>query len=356
MRIKLAKFAFGSAFCLAAPAVMIALSLHLDGSLDLPMPFPWWVGAVPAIIGTALLAAGLVSIKAVAGVWPMNAFPPEARVDRGAYALLPHPIYLGFNLAAFGAAIWAESGAGLLIVWPLGVLATLSLYWGYEKQDLDARLGGAAPAAIRLPPDSPAAPTAWQRLAVYLLVLLPWAVGYELLARLPVSQAVFTAVLDIERAQPVLDTFVIPYMAAYPWTVLAPLLALRCCDLRRFALAGALGTVIGFLLYIGLPVDSPFRVPDGDGLLSRLIVVQQDLDSTLTSFPAFHVIWPLLAGHVYMARWASWGGAIRSGRVDHDRQLLVCRHAFHFGHRLRADRLLARPVARRPVEGRVPGG
>jgi len=84
MRIKLAKFAFGSAFCIAVPAVMIALSLYLDGALNIPMPFPWWVGMAPALIGAGLTAAGLVSIKAVAGVWPMNAFPPAARrvVDR----------------------------------------------------------------------------------------------------------------------------------------------------------------------------------------------------------------------------------------------------------------------------------
>ena len=311
MRTNLAKFAFGSAFCVAVPAVMIAVSIHLDRSLSIPVPFPWWVGIVPFVVGAGLVAGGLISIKAIAGVWPMNAFPPDARVDAGAYALFPHPIYLGFNLATFGAAVWAESGAGLLVVWPLGALATLSLYWGYEKQDLDARFGGAAPATIRLPPASADAPTAWQRLAVYLLVLLPWTVGYELLASVPVSQAVFTAAFEFERTLPVIDIFVTPYMAAYPWAVLAPLLALRSCDLRRFALAGALASAVGFLLYLGLPVDSPFRVPDSDGLLSRLIVVQQGLDSTLTSFPAFHVIWPLLAGHVYAARWASSRRAIR---------------------------------------------
>lgn len=311
MRFTLAKIAFGSLFCIVVPAVMVALSLALDRALQVPVPFPWWIGVMPLVAGLGLVAGGLITIRTHAGVWPMNAFPPERRVEKGLYALLPHPIYLGFGMAAFGAAVWAQSGAGLSVVWPLSVLATLALYWGYERQDLDRRFGGAARAAIRLPNTAPEPPTGWQRLAVYLFVLLPWAVGYELLARAPVSQAVFTATLDAEHALPVIDIFILPYLAAYPWAVLAPLLAGRAHDLRQFAVAGILATAIGFLLYLCVPVDSPFRTPDGEGTLSRLILLQQGLDSTLTSFPAFHVIWPLLAGHVYAARWASWRTAIR---------------------------------------------
>ena len=310
MDIKLAKFAFGSAFCVAVPAVMLTLSAHLDRSFNFPMPFPQWFGLMPFLVGAGLLAGGLVSIRAFAGVWPMNAFPPETRVERGVYAFVPHPIYLGFCLAAFGAAICAQSGAGLLVVWPLSVLATLSLYWGYERQDLDRRFGGPAPAAVRLPQGSSDAPTIWQRSAVYLFVLVPWAIGYELLARLPASRALFVAATDFELALPVIDIFALPYLAAYPWTVLVPLLAPGGSELRRFAIAGTIASIIGFLFYLGLPVESPFRAPAGDGPLSWLIAVQQDLDSTMTSFPAFHVIWPLLGADVYAARWPSQRMAI----------------------------------------------
>ena len=52
----------------------------------------------------------------------MNAYPPPALVSRGPYAVVAHPIYLGFGLVAAGCAVGAGSAAGLWLVTPVAVL------------------------------------------------------------------------------------------------------------------------------------------------------------------------------------------------------------------------------------------
>ncbi len=110
----------------------------------------------------------------------MNAYPPARLVTRGAYSVVRHPIYLGFSLLCFGAALVARSSAGFWLVAPAVTLGTAALVLGYEGLDLRRRFGGIPYRPwLTLPPDAGLAPSVSERIAVVVLVLLPWVAVYE---------------------------------------------------------------------------------------------------------------------------------------------------------------------------------
>jgi protein-S-isoprenylcysteine O-methyltransferase Ste14 len=125
-------------------AVAAAVALHLAS----PLAFPEWSKPVAALLGVALLAAGVVldvaAIRALARarttVMPHRA--SEALVTEGPYAFSRNPIYLGNTLALAGLALVFDV-PWFLILAPLAALAVQKLAIEREEAHLEARFGPA---------------------------------------------------------------------------------------------------------------------------------------------------------------------------------------------------------------------
>ena len=256
-----------------------------------------------AALGASLALWATASLWVRGGGLPSSAFPPARLVTSGPYALLSHPIYVGAALVAFGVSIAAGSTAGLWIVSPVLCAAAAAWVFGFERE-LTCRRFGALPApALRLPAASDDAPTAWHRAAVYVLVLLPWVVVYLGLALLGPAPDARSGRMDWELALPVVPWTELVYAGAYPLVLLAPLVALRQRHLRDFALDALWSMAIVFPMYLLVPLVAEPRAIPGDGALQWLMRAERTFESSAASFPAYHVVWTLIAARPYVARW-----------------------------------------------------
>src|SRR5688572_12430589 len=111
---------YGGLFCLMLPLSAILWAVRVDDLTDLGLPaIPPIAGLLAAAAGLTALALGVIAIRRHGQGWPMNAFPPQRLVEVGIYRWLPHPIYLGATVSAFGLALAAGSGAGFWLVAPI---------------------------------------------------------------------------------------------------------------------------------------------------------------------------------------------------------------------------------------------
>jgi 1-acyl-sn-glycerol-3-phosphate acyltransferase len=103
--------------------VVLPLSLWVAASA-LDQRFRWarapWSGGAPALVaGLALVAWGATALWYHGGGLPVSALPPPRFTRRGAYRHVRHPIYLGYNIAIFGAGLLLGSRALAWVVAPL---------------------------------------------------------------------------------------------------------------------------------------------------------------------------------------------------------------------------------------------
>jgi len=259
-------------------------------------------GGVVAAAGLLLMAAGTWALARHGHGLPMSPYPPVRLVCRGVYSLIGHPIYTGFALACAGVSIAAGSPSGLWLVTPVVVLACTAFVLGHERLALRRRFGAAVtPPWLHLPREGAAAPTAADRVSVLVLVLLPWLLLYEAVLALGLPPDAVSAYARFELGWPVWEWTEILYASTYVVVVLAPIVATRRGDLRRFAVRGWVATGIVTLLYLAVPVVAlprPFA-PHGD--LGRLLLLERHLDSAAGAFPSFHVIWAIFAASLLAA-------------------------------------------------------
>jgi len=171
---------------------------------------------------------------------------------------------------------------------------------------------------IRLPAATEAPPTGSQRFAVYLFVLLPWLLldlGVEYLG---VPTNAISTYLPWDLRLPVIPWTEAIYLTTYPAVVLAPLVARRGTDLRRFALGGLAATAFIIPLYLLLPLVAEAKPVVGDGFWETLLRWERFGDEAVTAFPAFHVVWACLTARLYGSMWprarlAWWGLAFAVG-------------------------------------------
>lgn len=309
---------YGAAFCLGVPLLLVAWASVLDGRLVLPP-------AHHAAMGAALLALGVgVFAWACAILWthgrglPMNAFPPPRYVTRGPYRFVRHPIYVGFTLAALGVSLLVGSPAGAWIVSPLVALGCAALAIGFENHDLRRRFGDAArtPPLIHLAPATSDPPTLTDFASLCVLVFIPWLVMYEGLGHVGPDHAISTY-LPFEHRWPVLQWTEPFYIAAY-LAVLSPLLFRRRADLRRFAIAGLVGTFIGGFVFFLLPLRAEPRPFESHGVLGWLLDLERaDGVGGRGAFPSFHVFWAILTAWACATRGPLVGvlGALFAGAI-----------------------------------------
>lgn len=316
----LARVAYGAVFTLAAPALLAWWAWTTRATVRLPVPDTPLAGWSAVSAGALLMALGMRGLWRDGGGLPMNAFPPPRLVARGIFALLPHPIYLGFVLACAGASLVAGSASGLWLVTPCTALALWALVAGFERKDLLRRFGALHRPLIALPPDEDAPPGAGRRLGTALLVFAPWLLLYDAVHRLGRPPDAFALELPGEAAWPVLVQAEWIYASAYlvPLAVLVPRTAR---ELRRFAIQGLLATGSLTLLYLVLPVYAPFRPFSDASLAGRLLAQERTWSiAAVAAFPSFHVVWTVLAAAAVQRRsrragalaWA-WSLAVAAG-------------------------------------------
>lgn len=300
------KLLYGLLFCIAIPLYLVFWTTRLE-LLDLSsVPAMPWLGSTVFIAGIALIAAGVAALWIHGRGLPMNPYPPSHFVQLGVFKWISHPIYFGFFVAVVGASLISGSSAGLWVVSPIVALACVSLVWGYERPDLHARFGtDIEPPWIRLPPADEGKPKWRDSISVVVLVFIPWLVLYEAVEIIGVVPPYFDSTLSFEANLPVMGISLVPYLMAYPLVALAPFLAGNRKELRQFAVGGLLATAVIIPIYLTIPVVAPFREVGPDTMFGDLHLLQQSIDSPATAFPAFHVVWILLAVNLYCQRFRS---------------------------------------------------
>ncbi len=134
---------YGALFVVVLPLALVAWAVAAAPNVTLPGVLAPRAGSALLGMGVLLWASGAMALRLQGGGLPMNAFPPPRLVTTGAYALLGHPLYVGATLGAAGVALLTGSAAGLWLVTPALGLGAAALWWGYERADLQARLGSA---------------------------------------------------------------------------------------------------------------------------------------------------------------------------------------------------------------------
>jgi hypothetical protein len=162
---------------------------------------------------------------------------------------------------------------------------------------------------LSLPPALPGTATAVERASVYVLVLLPWLLAYEALHVFGVPRDAIPSHLPFEHGWPVIEWTEAIYASAYAMILLTPLLVRSRRALRRFALTGLLATAVVTFIYVLVPLVAPPRPFEATTALGRLLALERSISNTVAAFPAFHVLWPLIAAAAWRTRGPWWGRA-----------------------------------------------
>ena len=245
----------------------------------------------------------------------MNAFPPPRLVRAGIYRWIRNPMYIGFGLACVGTSIASGSASGLWLVTPVACLAAAALVHGFERHDLRRRFGPDAltPPLLSLPRGNGAPPTMAQRVAVFLWVLIPWVVAYAAVQALGRAPDGFQTALAFERRWPTMQWTEIVYASTYVFVPLTPLVIRTRRALGRFGVEGLIGTVVVTLVWLAVPILAANRPFEPSGWPGRLLAYEQEHSNGVAAFPAFHVLWALIAAEGWSAnartsRHSLWAG------------------------------------------------
>ena len=313
----LLKLGYAALFVGVLPALLVLWAWRLDHWLQLPVPDAVWAGGALAAAGIAVMAAGTFALWTYGGGLPMSAFPPERLVARGIYRYVADPLYVGAVTLAIGTSLLFASPSGLWIVSPVLALACVAWVMGFERARTRLRFGAVAHPVLRLPADIDDAPTAWHRAAVYALVFIPWLVTYLSVEFLGAPPGAPSSYFAFDYRIPVVPSSAIVYEFVYPMVVLAPLFARRQRDLRLFARRGLWAIAIIIPFYLLVPIVAEPRPLPGAGFFVWWLGVERYLNSPLTAFPAFHVVWACIAASMYTATyrhgWWLWIAALAIG-------------------------------------------
>jgi len=283
----LGKVLYGSFFVVILPAMLICWAFVLDRSIDWPVPSLPILAAGCIILGLVCMLKGMLDLTRLGHGLPMNAYPPQTFVTKGIYSLFSHPIYLGAVFLSGGTALLFRSSSGLYIITPILALLTLSLVYGYEREDMEKRFGKVIHQYRPLfsLPVSSENKASWLKKGVLCLrIFLPWVlVGYFVdYARC--TRSCTGAFLGLLTTQPWHNWWCIIWIIPYLYLVIVLLMARTEKSVLQKAIAGTLATVVGMYVYIVLPA---FGVPLNDTTwnwtLVSLVLVILAIN--------YHIIW-----------------------------------------------------------------
>ena len=312
------RVAYGALFVLVLPAGLVLWARASAPMVPLHAVHSVRWGVTLLTLGLILLAAGGRELIVRGDGLPMNAFPPARLVRSGLYRWIRNPMYWGFGLACAGASITLGSASGLWLVTPVASLAAAALVLGFEDHDLRRRFGPAAlaPPLLSLPRGNGEAPTGAERAAVFVWVLIPWLVAYSALQALGRAPDAFTTALPFERRWPVLQWTELLYASAYVFVPLTALVIRTRRALGHFATEGLIATGAVALVWLTVPAVAANRPFVPSSSLGRLLAWEQSHSHGVAAFPAFHVLWVLIAAEGWEAsrrplwRWVGWSWAV----------------------------------------------
>lgn len=314
--------AYGALFIVVVPAGLILWAKAASGIVPLHAVRAVGAGVALAVFGVVLIAEGARALIGHGGGLPMNAFPPPRVVRAGVYAWIRNPMYIGFGLTCAGVSLAAGSAAGLWLVTPIACLAAAALVYGFERHDLVRRFGATALDAplLSFPTGDAGYPTPVQRSAVFVWVLLPWLAAWLAVQSLGRAPDAFSTALPLETRWPVWQWTEAVYVSAYVFVPLTVLMARTQRALRRFAIQGVIATCVVTLVWLVVPVAAANRPFVPAPALGRLLAAEQAHSAGVAAFPAFHVLWALLAAEVWQANarstrrgawaWIGWTWAL----------------------------------------------
>jgi len=306
-RSHIGPYLYGALFVILLPVALIAWGTFAAPNIALPPIHDPAAGMGLAIAGLLLMGWGMFSLLRYGDGLPMNPYPPEEYVTRGAYGVLPHPIYVGFSLACAGFSLMSGAPGGFWLITPLVALGCFALVLGYERIDLRDRFGNVVPGAyFRLPPRDDLRPSLRDRLSVYVLVLAPWVVIYRATALMGVPADGVRSYFPFEDRLPVLEWTELLYAGTYVLVLLAPLAAPDRKTLRAFAVRGGMATLLMPLFFSCIPLVAPPRGFIPSGISGNLLGLERAMDTPANSFPSYHVFWALLAAGLLAARMPRW--------------------------------------------------
>lgn len=296
LRRSIGKALYGFLFLTVLPAALIGWAIAARNVIHIPTLQSTLWGTVLAAGGLAIMTWGMRSLWIYGGGLPMNAFPPKRFVGRGAYALIPHPIYGSFILICGGVSIYFGSASGLWLVTPAVALGCAALVLGYELPDLRWRFGRqVAPRAMA---DDALALSAAQRMRVAITVLAPWLAVYGLIWLMGRQPGAISTYLPFENHIPIVEWTELLYASTYVVVILTPFLVRNREELRKFVRLGIGASVLLFSLYLLLPVFVPPRPFSPTTAIGQLLLQERTPYSGAGAFPSFHVAWALIAASV----------------------------------------------------------
>lgn len=309
---------YGATFVVGVPLLLVLWAIASAPMVTLPRIGNPVAGVVLAMAGVLLLSSGMVELIRHGHGFPMNAFPPERLVREGVYRWIRNPIYIGFGLVLLGVSLAVRSASGLWLVTPATWLAMGALVFGYEQHDLRRRFGQDAlvKPLFSLPRADGSRPTPIERVATLTWTFIPWLAAYYAVQALGQPPDAFSTMLPGELRWPVLPWMELAYASAYVLVPATALFARTRRALRDFAASGIVGTVVITLCWLVVPAVAVHRVFDRTSASGALLWAEQSHSADVAAFPAFHVLWPMLAARAWsvgrgrLARWLVWSWAV----------------------------------------------
>ena len=311
------RVAYGATFVVGVPLLLVLWAIVSAPMVTLPHVGNRSTGVALVMLGVLLFSLGVVALIRHGHGLPMNAFPPQRLVREGVFRWLRNPIYIGFGLSVLGVALAGRSASGLWLVTPVTWLAMAALVFGYERHDLRTRFGRDALAKplFSLPDADDSRPTAVDRVATLAWTFVPWLMAYYAVQALGQPPDAFATMLPGEIRWPVLPWMELPYASAYVLVPMTVLVTRTRRALRGFATSGIAGTVVITLCWLVIPAVAVHRTFDRTSMPGVLLWAEQSHSADVAAFPAFHVLWPMLAARAWSAgrgrvvRWLVWGWA-----------------------------------------------
>lgn len=233
------------------------------------------------------------------------------------YAWVRSPVHIAFGLACAGVSIGTGSASGLWLVTPVACLGAAALRYGLERPDaLDRLHGGVShPPRLSFPRGDRERPDVAHRAAVFAWVLIPWTLtwfGTQALGRPPDA---FSTAMPFEDHWPVWQWTESIYLSTYLFIPVTALLLRTQGALRRFAVSGGVSTAIVSLCWLTIPVVAYNRAFEPTNAWGRYLALEQGHSIGVAAFPAFHVLWSLIAadawsldGRLLRTRWRGIAG------------------------------------------------
>ncbi|MBS1529972.1 MAG: prolipoprotein diacylglyceryl transferase [Bacteroidetes bacterium] len=297
------KLLYGLLFMLALPLCLILWARSTEPIIQIPVPDLPAAGIGLSVTGGIICLWGMASLIKYGKGLPMNAYPPKFYVKRGIYAVLKHPIYWGAGMIAFGLSLYFKSSSGFWMVSPLFCLSIVAFVAGFENEQIKSVKGYFSHKTFfSLPDESTSAPTVADRVNVIILVLIPWAVLYELFVFIGIPKDAIYTNLPFERQLPVIEWSEIFYELPYIMVLIIPFILVTRLQVRSFIIDvwWAMGFV--FFMYVAFPFAVHQRDFVPTNALGRLIYWERRYDGGIAAFPSFHVAWAFFISKYFSAR------------------------------------------------------